>query len=94
MYRKAADTYHVNFGLSTRMTAALMREVHGVIGSHQSVSFLTLFVAYFNFLRPHSSLEGRVPVVLEELKYQPNMPARWVTLIKMSQEYIKAQQSA
>lgn len=31
-------TYHVNFGLSTRMTAALMREVHGVSVSHQSVS--------------------------------------------------------
>ncbi len=31
-------TYHVNFGLSTRMTAALMREVHGVNISHASVN--------------------------------------------------------
>jgi len=59
-----------------------------------SVSFLTLFVAYFNFLRPHSSLEGKVPVVLNELSSLPNMPARWQKLISMSQEYIKTQQIA
>ncbi len=59
-----------------------------------SVSFLTLFVAYFNFLRPHSSLEGKVPVVLDELSSLPNMPARWQKLISMSQEYIKTQQIA
>lgn len=70
------------------------RPTNGFNNYAGSVSFLTLFVAYFNFLRPHSSLEGRVPVVLEELKDRPNMPARWVTLIKMSQEFIKAQQTA
>lgn len=70
------------------------RPTNGFNNYAGSVSFLTLFVAYFNFLRPHSSLEGKVPVVLEKLKDCPNMPARWVTLIKMSQEYIKAQQSA
>jgi hypothetical protein len=52
------------------------------------------FVAYFNFLRPHSTLEGKVPVVLEELSALPNMPARWQILIKMSQAYIETQQSA
>lgn len=31
-------TYNVNFALSTRMTAALMREVHGVKVSHTTVS--------------------------------------------------------
>ncbi len=70
------------------------RPTNGFNNYAGSVSFLTLFVAYFNFLRPHSSLEGRVPVVLEELKDLPNMPARWIRLIKISQEYIKAQQSS
>ena len=33
-------------------------------GSEQgSVSYVTLFVAYFNFLLPHSALEGKVPVL-------------------------------
>ena len=27
--------------------------------------YVTLFVAYFNFLRPHASLEGKVPVVIQ-----------------------------
>lgn len=70
------------------------RPTNGFNNYAGSVSFVTLFVAYFNFLRPHSSLEGKVPVVLEELKDLPNMPARWITLIKISQEYIKAQQSS
>lgn len=70
------------------------RPTNGFNSFDGSVSFLTLFVAYFNFLRPHSTLEGKVPVVLEELSALPNMPARWQILIKMSQAYIKTQQSA
>jgi transposase-like protein/transcription elongation factor Elf1 len=70
------------------------RPTNGFNSFDGSVSFLTLFVAYFNFLRPHSTLEGKVPVVLEELSTLPNMPARWQMLIKMSQGYIKSQQSA
>ncbi|KDE48983.1 hypothetical protein DI43_00650 [Geobacillus sp. CAMR12739] len=38
--------------------------------------FVTLFVAYFNFLRPHSALEGRVPVVIPELADLPPVPTR------------------
>jgi transposase-like protein len=70
------------------------RPTNGFNSFDGSVSFLTLFVAYFNFLRPHSTLEGKVPVVLKELSGLPNMPARWQILIKMSQTYIKTQQSA
>lgn len=55
-------------------------------------AFVNLFVAYFNFLRPHSSIEKRVPVVLEELEKLPHMPARWSKLINLSQEYILSNQ--
>lgn len=58
------------------------------------VSFLTLFVAYFNFLRPHSTLERRVPVVLKELEGTPNMPARWQKLIQLAQSHLKTLQPA
>ena len=69
------------------------RSTHG-FGSHQgSVSFVTLFVAYFNFLRPHSSIEGRVPVVIPELEKLPHMPARWTTLIQMAQQWLTTQQA-
>ncbi|SET15203.1 integrase core domain-containing protein, partial [Anaerobranca gottschalkii] len=53
------------------------RSTHGFGSEHGSVSFVTLFVAYFNFLRPHSALEGKVPVVINELSNLPTMPAKW-----------------
>ena len=59
-----------------------------------SVSFVTLFVAYFNFLRPHSSLENKVPVMIPELKNMPNMPERWTKLISLAQDFLVDQQSA
>lgn len=59
-----------------------------------SVANVTLFVAYFNFLRPHSKLDGNVPVVIPKLNSLEHMPAKWLTLIKMSEEYIKSKQPA
>jgi transposase-like protein/uncharacterized protein YbaR (Trm112 family) len=56
-----------------------------------AVSSVTLFVAYFNFLRPHSKLEGKVPAIIPELQSLPNMPAKWLKLISMSEDYIKSQ---
>jgi len=58
-----------------------------------AIASVTLFVAYFNFLRPHSKLEGKVPVLIPELDNLPNMPAKWLKLISMSEDYIKAQAS-
>ena len=67
------------------------RATHGFGSEHGSVSFVTLFVAYFNFLRPHATLEGKVPVILPELEKLPNMPARWTTLISLAQSWIEDQ---
>lgn len=38
-----------------------------------AISHVTLFVAYFNFLRPHSALDKNVPVVITELETLPNI---------------------
>jgi len=59
-----------------------------------SVSYVTLFVAYFNFLRPHASLENKVPVVIPELEKQPHMPARWTKLIELSQDFLAEEQQS
>ena len=67
------------------------RPTHGFGAEEGSVSFVTLFVAYFNFLRPHGALESRVPVVLPELDSLPHMPARWGKLIAMAQDFLKQQ---
>jgi transposase-like protein/predicted RNA-binding Zn-ribbon protein involved in translation (DUF1610 family) len=46
-----------------------------------AVSLTTLFVAFYNFMRPHSALKGFTPVFLESLKSCELMPEKWVTLI-------------
>jgi len=56
-----------------------------------AISSVTLFVAYFNFLRPHSALDNKVPVLIPQLNDLPNMPAKWLMFIKMSEDYIKSQ---
>lgn len=70
------------------------RATHGFNSDKGSISFVTLFVAYFNFLRPHAALEHKVPVVVPELTTLPNMPARWSKLIELSQEFLINQQIA
>ena len=55
-----------------------------------AVSSVTLFVAYFNFLRPHSALDGNIPTVIPELQALPNMPAKWLKLIALSEDFIKS----
>ncbi|WP_210367969.1 DDE-type integrase/transposase/recombinase [Bacillus sp. REN3] len=67
------------------------RQTYGFGSEQGSVSYVTLFVAYFNFLRPHSALEGKVPVLQPELLQLPNMPARWAKLIGLAQDWIEDQ---
>ncbi|WLR41657.1 DDE-type integrase/transposase/recombinase [Bacillus carboniphilus] len=64
------------------------RSTHGFGSEQGSVSYVTLFVAYFNFLRPHSALEGKVPVIIKDLEKLPNMPAKWTKLIELSQQWV------
>jgi transposase-like protein len=55
-----------------------------------AISAVTLFVAYFNFLRPHSALDKNVPAVIPDLDKLPNMPAKWLKLISLSEHFVKA----
>jgi hypothetical protein len=62
------------------------RSTNGFASTGGSQTYITLFVAYFNFLREHSALNRKVPVVIPELETLPNMPARWARLIQMAQD--------
>ena len=62
----------------------------GYGASTGAVSNVTLFVVYFNFLRPHSALDGNVPMVIPELDSLPNMPAKWLKLITLSEDFVKS----
>jgi len=47
-----------------------------------AVALTTLFVAFYNFMRPHSSLNTSTPVSLDALKDHSLMPDKWVALIE------------
>jgi len=49
-----------------------------------AVALTTLFVAYYNFMRPHSALRNAVPVKLDCLKGNKLMPEAWVTLLQQA----------
>lgn len=49
-----------------------------------AVALTTLFVAYYNFMRPHGSLKKRPPIELECLKDKPLHPDQWVELLRQA----------
>ena len=57
-----------------------------------SSTHLVLFVAYYNFLRPHSYNYWRPLNSTPELDNAPNMPAKWQVLIMLSQQIILSKQ--
>jgi putative transposase len=57
-------------------------------------NYLTLFTTWHNFLRPHKALGYRVPVNIPGVAKLPNMPARWLELLDMAQDYILEHQVA
>ncbi|MGL5674827.1 MAG: integrase core domain-containing protein, partial [Cellulosilyticaceae bacterium] len=58
-------------------------------GAYYGVS---LWVAYYNFLRPHQSLNWKVLNDVSELTSADNMPAKWQLLIWLGQQTILKQQ--
>lgn len=64
------------------------RSSHGFASRKGSTSYVTLFCTYFNFLRPHMALDYEVPVKIDTVQNQPHMPAKWLKLIELSQDYI------
>ena len=53
----------------------------------QANSYMVLYVAFFNFLRRHSSLDYRPPIELECLSDTHLMPDKWLKLISESCKY-------
>ena len=53
---------------------------------------LALWVAYYNFLRPHKFLRFHTPVEHDVIKKGDNMPAKWQLMIFLGQQTIKKMQ--
>jgi putative transposase len=56
--------------------------------------FMALFAAFFNFLRRHKSLDYKVPVSIPQLKDMPDMPSKWLKLLRLSYDYIENLQAS
>ena len=48
---------------------------------------MILYVAFFNFLRQHSSLNYKTPVDDDLFEEDSLMPDRWLKLIELSSQY-------
>ncbi len=59
-----------------------MRAAAGFSSRNGAVSLTTLFVTCYNFLRPHMSLNYKVPVPLDFLKGFDTLQGRWAALIQ------------
>ena len=59
-----------------------------------SNTHVALFVAYYNFLRPHPYTYWQPLNSIPELEAVPNMPAKWQKLIELSQKLILSMQTS
>jgi len=59
-----------------------------------SNTHVALFVAYYNFLRPHPYTYWQSLNSIPELESLPNMPAKWQKLIELSQQLILSKQAS
>ncbi len=49
-----------------------------------AMALTTLFVAHYNFLRPHGGLEGNTPLHMPELKGIKTLQGRWIRLLSLA----------
>ena len=65
------------------------KPTNGLTSLYHANSYMILFSACFNFLRPHSALNYKVPVHDDEIQSMTTMPSKWLALIEMGYRYIK-----
>jgi len=49
-----------------------------------AVALTTLFVTYYNFLRPNMSLNYKTPVYIPELQNIPNLQGKWIKILSLA----------
>lgn len=59
-----------------------MRAAAGFSSKNGAVALTTLFVTFYNFLRPHMSLDYKVPVPLKFLNGFDTLQGRWAALLQ------------
>ena len=59
-----------------------IRAANGFTSRNGAVALTTLFVTFYNFLRPHMTLNYNVPVPLHFLRGIDTLQGRWAALIQ------------
>ena len=75
----------------TVLLSSLTKSLIGYGSDEGSNTHLCLFVAYYNFLRPHSYTYWKPLNEVPELEKAELMPAKWQVLIQLSQQLILKQ---
>jgi transposase-like protein/transcription elongation factor Elf1 len=57
---------------------------HGFNSVNGAVALVTLFVTHYNFLRPHTSLNWRVPMPLPELEGIATIQGKWAKILSLA----------
>lgn len=84
-FKQVVERLNRTFKASYRVTCGY--------GSEDGAAYsVALWVAYYNFLRPHKSNNYKVLNEVEMLSQAENMPAKWQLLIYLGQQTIKQQQ--
>lgn len=61
-----------------------VRPAAGFKSMNGAVALVTLIVTHYNFLRPHMSLNYKVPIEIPELKSISTIQGRWAKILAMS----------
>lgn len=61
-----------------------IKQAHGFSSSNGAIALTTLFVTFYNFLRPHQALKYNVPVQLDFLKGISTIQAKWLKILSMA----------
>jgi len=57
---------------------------HGFNSAHGALALVTLFVTHYNFLRPHMSLNYRVPIELTDLQDITTLQGKWAKVLSLA----------
>ena len=77
-----------------RTFKGVYRGKNGFNSFERANEFMALFAAFFNFLRRHSSLDYNVPVSIPEIEAMPDMPSKWLKLLRLSYDYLENLQAS
>jgi len=76
--------------IEERLNRTFKQNYHGMNGFNNSISansYMLNYVTFFNFLRKHSSLGFKTPVILDELVDIPFMQDKWLALIHLAHSF-------